>query len=377
MTTIGVLGGGQLGRMLALAGYPLGLRFRFLDPAPESPAEQLAERLAFDFENTTYLDTFVAGLDLVTYEFENVPVRLARALERALPVFPPPAALEASQERLAEKALFQRLGLPTAPFAPVDTRQDLERALPAVGLPAVLKTRRFGYDGKGQFVLRHPGDVGPAWRTLGGVPLLLEGFIPFQREVSQIAVRGRDGSVVFYPLVENHHRDGILRLSLAPAPGLTPDLQAQASDYAGRVLHALDYVGVLAIEFFQHDGRLIANEMAPRVHNSGHWTIEGAETSQFENHLRAMLGLPLGSTEAVSPCALINLIGTLPEPRAVLAIPGAHLHLYGKTPRPGRKLGHVTLRTPAWEVLHERLAQVQGVTGLDPVPVRPSGRAWP
>jgi 5-(carboxyamino)imidazole ribonucleotide synthase len=361
MTTVGVLGGGQLGRMLALAGYPLGLRFRFLDPAPEAPAGQLAEWLAGDFESASSLERFAAGLGVVTYEFENVPVELTRRLGYTVPVYPPPAALEASQDRLPEKTLFWELGLPTAPFMAVGARADLDRALEAIGFPALLKTRRFGYDGKGQRLLRSPADVGGAWEALGGVPLLLEGVVAFERELSLLAVRGRDGAATFYPLVENHHRGGQLRVSLAPAPDLTEELQAQAVGYARRVLEALDYVGVLAIELFQQGERLIANEMAPRVHNSGHWTIEGAETSQFENHLRAILGLPLGSTAVLGPCAMLNLIGTLPEARAVLSVPGAHLHLYGKSPRPGRKLGHITVRAATAGHLRERLDLVRAL----------------
>jgi 5-(carboxyamino)imidazole ribonucleotide synthase len=358
MTRIGVLGAGQLGRMLALSGYPLGLTFRFLDPAAGAPADDLAERIVGDYVDPACLERFVHGLELVTYEFENVPVEVARRLEHSLPIFPPPAALAASQDRLAEKTLFQRLGLPTAPFAAVDSRADLDRALAALGLPAVLKARQGGYDGKGQFWLHAPADAGPAWAALGERPLLLEGVVRFEREVSQLAVRGRDGGAAFYPLVENHHAQGMLRLSLAPAPGLDADLQAQAAELTRRVLDALRYVGVLAIEFFQQDGRLIANEMAPRVHNSGHWTIEGAETSQFENHLRAVLGLPLGGTGAVGCSAMLNLIGGLPETRDVLAVPAAHLHLYGKTPRPGRKLGHVTVRGDTAEAVQEALARV-------------------
>jgi 5-(carboxyamino)imidazole ribonucleotide synthase len=361
MTTVGVLGGGQLGRMLALAGYPLGLRFRFLDLNSESPAGQLAERVAERFDSPAAPARFAPGLSVVTYEFENVPVPLARALAQRVPVYPPPAALEASQDRLPEKQLFRRLGLPTAPFAPVETRADLDRALEEIGLPALLKTRRFGYDGKGQALIRGPGDAARAWEALGGVPLLLEGFVAFEREVSQVAVRGRDGALAFYPLVENHHEGGILRLTLAPAPDLGAELQEQAVDLTRRVLEALDYAGVLAIEFFQQGGRLVANEMAPRVHNSGHWTIEGAQTSQFENHLRAVLGWPLGEAAALGPCAMVNLIGTPPEAPAVLAVPGAHLHLYGKSPRSGRKVGHVTVRAATAEQVRERVEQVRAL----------------
>ena len=360
MKTIGILGGGQLGRMLALAGYPLGLRFRFLDPAAEAPAEQVAERISGAYEDIVALEQFAPGLDLVTYEFENVPVETSRFLGQRLPVLPPAEALEAAQDRVVEKSFFRKAGLATAPFEAVEGRQELAAAVGRLGLPAVLKTRRYGYDGKGQFLLREPDDVARAWDKLGGVPLVLEGFVSFEREVSLLAVRSRSGEVAFYPLVENHHRDGMLRLSLAPAPGLTPELQAEAEDHGRRVLEGLNYVGVLAIEFFQvaatdGGGRLRANEMAPRVHNSGHWTIEGAETSQFENHLRAILGLPLGSTAPRGHSAMLNLIGRIPESSTLLALPGAHLHDYGKTPRPGRKLGHLTLRADDAETLRGTL----------------------
>jgi 5-(carboxyamino)imidazole ribonucleotide synthase len=340
---LGVLGGGQLGRMLALAGYPLGLRFRFLDPAPESPVEELADLVVGRFDDLDVLARFPAGLDVITYEFENVPVEPARHLARQVPVYPPVAALEISQDRLAEKTLFNSLGMATAPFAAVETWDELRQAVSTIGLPAVLKTRRLGYDGKGQWMLRSPQDVDAAWQALRGVPLLLEGFVPFERELSQIAVRGRDGAVVFYPLVENHHAGGILRLSLAPAPGLSEGLTAASQAFLRRLMGHLNYVGVLTVEFFQKGGELIANEMAPRVHNSGHWSIEGARTSQFENHLRAVLGWPLGPAEAIGHSALVNLIGSLPATAEVLAVPGAHLHLYGKKPRPGRKVGHITL----------------------------------
>jgi 5-(carboxyamino)imidazole ribonucleotide synthase len=356
---VGVLGGGQLGRMLALAGYPLGLRFRFLDPSPQAPAGHLAELISANYDDLRALERFVTGLDLVTYEFENVPAATARFLANHIPVYPPPEALEAAQDRLAEKTLFRRVGIPVPEFAPVHSLPDLETALEQVGLPAVLKTRRLGYDGKGQFVLRKQEDAARAWEAIGGPPLLLEGFIRFERELSILAVRSKDGESRFYSLVENHHQDGILRLSLAPAPNLTPELQTQAEAYATRVLEALGYVGVLAIELFQSDGRLLANEMACRVHNSGHWTIEGAETSQFENHLRAICGLPLGATTPRGCSAMLNLIGVTPEPREVLAIPEAHLHLYGKLARPGRKLGHVTVRADNRQTLEARVAQLR------------------
>lgn len=351
---IGVLGAGQLGRMLALAGYPLGLRFRFLDAAHEAPVKDLAEFVRADFHDKEALDRFADGLEVVTYEFENVPVDTVERLTRRVPVYPPPAALRASQDRLEEKSFFRNLGIPTAPFVAVHRRTDLDRALDEIGCPAILKTRRMGYDGKGQCLIRERAAAEQAWQTLtqspgesdasaAGLDLILEGFVRFDREMSQLAVRGRDGRMVFYPLVENHHAEGLLRLSIAPAPNLTPSLEQLARDYAERVLETLGYVGVLAIEFFQQGEQLIANEIAPRVHNSGHWTIEGAETSQFENHLRALLGFPLGTTDARGSCAMLNIIGDLPDIQAVLSHPGTHLHLYGKKPRPGRKIGHITV----------------------------------
>jgi 5-(carboxyamino)imidazole ribonucleotide synthase len=342
---VGILGGGQLGRMLALAGYPLGLRFRVLDPASDAPAADVAERVVGRYEDPAALDRFADGLDLATYEFENVPVATVRALAGRLPVHPAADALETAQDRLAEKRLFETLGIPTPPFAPVDSRADLEPALARIGPPAVLKSRRGGYDGKRQHVIRAPGEADAAWAAVGASASILEGLVPFARELSVLAVRDRGGEVRVWPLVENHHRGGILRLSLAPAPGAAA-LEREAERHATAILERFGYVGVLAVEFFEHGGRLVANEMAPRVHNSGHWTIEGAETSQFENHVRALCGLPLGATGASGHAGMLNLIGGCPEAAAVLAVPGARLHLYGKAARPGRKLGHVTVVAP-------------------------------
>jgi len=357
---IGVLGAGQLGRMLALAGYPLGLEFRFLDPAPDSPSRHLGEFVNARYDDEAALARFVDGVDLVTFEFENVPAHVLAFLEDHVPTAPGREALATGQDRLAEKTLFRELGIETPPFATVDSRADLEEAVARIGLPAVLKTRRLGYDGKGQFVLRSAADLDEAWKALGGVPLILEGFVAFDRELSIIAVRGRNGETAFYPLTENHHEGGILRLSLAPAPRLDPALQATAEEYARRVLDRLGYVGLLAIELFQRGGDLLANELAPRVHNSGHWTIEGAETSQFENHLRAICGLPLGQTTPRGYSAMLNLIGTTPNPAKVLAVPNAHLHLYGKAPRPGRKLGHVTVRADNEDELERMRLGIRG-----------------
>jgi 5-(carboxyamino)imidazole ribonucleotide synthase len=330
--------------MLALAGYPLDCTCRFLEPAAESSAAQVGERIQGDFEEIAALTAFAAGLDAATYEFENVPIAAVHWLAERVAVWPPPAALAIAQERVAEKRFFESLGIPVAAFAAIASRADFDQALRTIGLPAILKTIRLGYDGKGQQQLRVQADAERAWEQLGGQPLILEAFVPFERELSIVAVRGQDGAVAFYPLVENQHRDGILRRTTAPAPRLSPRLQDQAENYARRVLEATNYVGVLAIELFEKGAELLVNEMAPRVHNSGHWTIEGAETSQFENHLRAVGGVPLGSTKALGGCEMFNLIGELPSIPEVLKIPGAHVHLYGKTPQPNRKLGHITLR---------------------------------
>jgi 5-(carboxyamino)imidazole ribonucleotide synthase len=365
MTVVGVLGAGQLGRMLALAGYPLGLKFAFFDESADAPAGHLGDLTVARFDDRAALDAFAGEVDLVTYEFENVPVAAAERLAGHVPVFPPPRALKVAQDRLSEKTLFRDLAIGTAPFAAVDTKDDLDRALRSIGLPAVLKTRTQGYDGKGQRMLRLPEDVDPAFAALGGRPLLLEGFVPFTRELSILAVRSVTGETASWPLVENVHRDGILRLSLAPAEAVPPALAEDAAAIATRTLEALDYVGVLAIELFEHEGKLLANEMAPRVHNSGHWTIEGAVTSQFENHLRAVAGLPLGATGATGVCAMINLIGSTPDPASILGIAGAHLHLYGKVPRPGRKLGHVTLRADDRATLDRLRARLESLIPHD------------
>ncbi len=343
MAHVAVLGGGQLGRMLGLAGIPLGCSFTFLDPVAGAPAAAVGDLVVGALDDLDAARRAADGASVITYEWEGVPAATARALESVAPLFPPAPALDVSQDRVTEKEKLQSLGIATAPFAAVDTIDDLRAAVAAIGLPAVLKTRRGGYDGKGQAVLRTPADVEPAWAALGVVPCILEGFVPFDRELSIVAVRGRDGALGFWPAVENHHRDGILRCTLAPAPGLEPALQARAEAAIRPLLDDLDYVGVCCVELFDVGGTLLANEIAPRVHNSGHWTIEGAETSQFENHLRAVLGLPLGSTAARGPSAMVNCIGALPDRDAILRTPGAHLHDYGKDARPGRKVGHVTV----------------------------------
>ncbi len=341
---VAIVGGGQLGRMMALAGRPLGLRFRFLEPKENPPVTELGTVIQAPYDDPEGLDALVDGEAVVTYEFENVPVEAARRLARSAPVFPPPAALAMAQDRLVEKESFRELGIDTAPFRPVSSRGELQEALEALGTPAVLKTRRFGYDGKGQAVIREMGDADGAWDELGGRSLILEGFVEFDRELSILAVRGRDGEVRDYPLVENQHSEGILVRSTVPASGVDEELQWGARELVERVLTKLDYVGVLAVELFQVGHRLLANEMAPRVHNSGHWTQDGAWTSQFENHLRAVVGLPLGPTGIRGRgAAMLNLLGSPPDRGTLAALPGVCLHLYDKAPRPGRKIGHINV----------------------------------
>jgi 5-(carboxyamino)imidazole ribonucleotide synthase len=357
MKTIGVLGAGQLARMLALAGIPLGFKFLYVDPSHSSPASLLGEQIVAPFEDATALQKLADSSDLITYEFENIPVSVVRKLAQTRSVFPPPIALESSQDRLLEKQFFNQHGIDTAPFYPVDDQPSLEQAIAVLKLPLILKTRRFGYDGKGQFLVKSLEDAITAFNQLGQKGIIAEGFVKFDRELSCIAVRGIDGATFFYPLIENFHHAGILRLSLAPAQVHAADLNLQASAQVGRILQALDYVGILAVEFFEKEGKLIANEMAPRVHNSGHWTIEGAETSQFENHIRAVAGLPLGDPKPRGFSAMINLIGSMPDATKVLQIPGAHLHDYGKEPRAGRKLGHLTIRADSLEELNRTLRE--------------------
>lgn len=353
---VGIVGGGQLARMLALAGYPLGLRFLVLDPSPSACAGHVAELIQGTYDDYKKLKQLASRADVVTFDFENVPAKAACFLESLVPVYPPPVALEVAQDRLFEKTLFQELHIPTPPFVAVDSLDALQTAVAQLGLPAMLKTRRLGYDGKGQWLLRTSHDIPAAWQKLGSMPLILEGFIPFQREVSMLALRNRQDGTAFYPLVENQHRNGILRLSIAPY--LATELELQARHYATQLLQQLNYVGVLAIEFFVLNGQLLVNEMAPRVHNSGHWSIEGAEVSQFENHLRAILNLPLGLTAAIGHSAMVNFIGELPDRDTLLAVPGVHFHAYGKTPKPGRKLGHATLRVDDPSALQDKLAKL-------------------
>jgi len=342
---IGIIGAGQLGRMLALAGYPLGLRFVFLDQSSDAPGGQVGRIIPGAFDDPEKLAELADEVDVVTFDVENVPVAAVETIAGKKPFLPPIRALGASQDRLHEKTLFRQLKIPTPEFMAVDSLEDLRVAVENIGLPGVLKTRRLGYDGRGQFYLRKPADIETAWQTLGTVPLIYEGFVDFSREVSIIGVRSTRGETLFYPLSANTHSQGILRYSIAPYRNAS--LQKQAETYMRRVLKHLDYAGVLTIEFFVRGGKLIANEMAPRVHNSGHWTIEGAQTSQFENHVRAILGLPLGSTRPNGHSAMMNFIGSIPELGNILRVSGVHFHSYGKEPRPNRKLGHCTINAPS------------------------------
>ena len=338
MTLVACIGGGQLGRMLGLAGLPLGLRFRFLDPSPDACAGEVGELVVGEYDDVDALVRLADGADVVTYEFENVPV------EAALGVCAVPGsrALEQGQDRLREKELFRSLGIPTARFG----------TLAETGLPALVKSRRLGYDGKGQRRLDVAGAVDDGE--------IAEELVAFDRELSIVGVRDGTGETRFWPVGENVHRDGILRVTRSPAVDAP---QAEAEAICTALLDALDYVGVLAVELFEVGGRLLANELAPRVHNTAHWTIDGAETSQFENHLRAIVGLPIGATGARAPCAMVNLIGAAPPLEELLALPGSRVHLYGKAPRAGRKVGHVTLLDPVQGTVERLTALADEASG--------------
>ncbi|HZD26451.1 MAG TPA: 5-(carboxyamino)imidazole ribonucleotide synthase [Alphaproteobacteria bacterium] len=343
-STIGILGGGQLGRMLALAAAPLGYRCHVYCPDAYPPAGQVANAVTTaGYDDGKALERFAAAVDVVTYEFENVPADYAERLAERVPVRPGVTALSTAQDRLAEKTFCRRAGIPTAPFMPAADRGGLGAALEMIGVPAVLKTRRFGYDGKGQVLVRAAAELDAAWEAVAGMPCVLEGFVSFDMEISVIGARGLDGDIRTYPPVENRHVEHILDTSIAPAP--IPDaLAAEATEIARAMLEGLDYVGVLAVEMFVAGEQILVNEIAPRVHNSGHWSIEGAETSQFEQHVRAICGLPLGAVTLRGRAEMRNLIGeAVNDWPQILAEPGAHLHLYGKDEtRPGRKMGHVT-----------------------------------
>ncbi|MCG8463801.1 MAG: 5-(carboxyamino)imidazole ribonucleotide synthase [Xanthomonadales bacterium] len=355
---IGVLGGGQLSRMMALAGYPLGLQFTVLDPSPAVCASQVAEHVQADYTDQAALDDLAQRCDVITWDFENVPAESVAYLEAKCPVYPAREALALGQDRWHEKSLFRELNIATPKFAMVDTRPDLLAALDDIGLPAVLKTRRMGYDGKGQVVLRTQEDLEPAWQQLGGQALILEQFVSFDFECSVIGVRSRKGEVAFYPIARNRHHRGVLSISAVPAR-LPEALSQQAQAWLQELLERFDYVGVLTLELFVRGSELLVNEMAPRVHNSGHWSQNGAVTSQFENHLRAVAGLPLGSCDARGASIMLNWIGEMPKVQAFMSIPGLHWHDYGKSARPGRKVGHANLVADDLAQLRERAQALQ------------------
>lgn len=341
VSTIGIFGGGQLGRMLAQAALPLGLHCSFYEAGTDCPSAALGQ--VIDSTQPDSLMQFVRSADVFSLEFENTPLTDADALTAHKALYPPRQALAIAQNRLSEKALFDELSIPVAAYSAIHTLVDLQQAAIRQGLPLVVKTATGGYDGKGQFVVRETAQIEQAWAELGqAAPLVAESFVQFEREVSIIAVRAQDGEVRTWPLAENHHHQGILSHSIVPAPQ-SENLLPIAQDYITRLLNHLNYVGVLTLELFVTKQGLLANEMAPRVHNSGHWSIEGAVCSQFENHMRAVAGLPLGSTELIKPTVMVNIIGQHPDRAEILALNGVHLHLYGKTERPGRKLGHITI----------------------------------
>jgi 5-(carboxyamino)imidazole ribonucleotide synthase len=346
--TIGILGGGQLGRMLALAAARLGLRCQVFSPDPDSPAFDVVQNATCaEYADVEALELFANDVDVITYEFENVPAAAAMILAARRPVLPGQKILETTQDRLAEKDFVTRLGIGTADYADVSSTASLRAALARIGLPAVLKTRRFGYDGKGQAMLRDGDDVDQVWDELGTRSAILEAFIPFEREISVIAARSADGRVECFDVTENEHSDHILKISRAPA-AIPEETAAQARAIAEKIANALDYVGVLAVEMFvlsaPGDRKVLVNEIAPRVHNSGHWTLDGASISQFEQHIRAIAGWPLGKPVRYGPVIMTNLIGDeINDYPRWLTVPGATVHIYGKgAPRPGRKMGHVT-----------------------------------
>ena len=352
---IGIIGAGQLGQMLGFAARDLGVECRFLDPADAPPAAACGDVIQRPFDDAEALAALAEACDVVTYEFENVPVEALHRIEDKVHVYPPADALRYSQDRLEEKRVFDRLDIPLPGYRPVDSRDDMVAAVDALGLPCVIKTRRFGYDGKGQFVIRKPADIDDAWETLGGQPLIAEQWVPFDFEISCIGARNVDGEIAIYPLARNVHEGGILRTSRSPVDA--PRLEKRAETYVRRLLAELDYVGVLALELFVCGDDLLANEFAPRVHNSGHWSIEGSATSQFENHLRAVMNRPLGSTASVGHAGMVNLIGEIPD--AARQLSDGVLHDYGKSPRPGRKLGHITVIADSSTRLEQIVTEIE------------------
>lgn len=352
---IGVLGAGQLGRMLALSAYPLGHQMRFLALSEEDPSSLLGKTFIHN-NNPEMVSNFADSSDIVTYESENTDVTIVNEISKNTKVYPSDKSLYISQHRGREKALLDTLKIPCAPYQMVNSLDDLKSAIKNIGIPSILKTATDGYDGKGQFLIKSEAQIDEAWEKMSGVDSILEGFINFKRELSLIAVRGIDGSLEYYPLVENSHHEGILRQTLAPAQNISVSLQNKAEEYMSSLLKEIKHIGVLTIELFESDDGLLVNEIAPRVHNSGHWTIEGAQTSQFENHIRAITESPLGQTTMTSKfSAMINIIGVHGPIQKVLKTKNAHLHLYNKAERTGRKLGHITLTSNSIDELNKTI----------------------
>lgn len=353
---IGVLGGGQLGRMMALAGIPFDIDFSFYESVVDCPATPVGKIYGQEKHDDAALQAFIDSADVFTYEFENISAELVEKIAAQKPVYPSVKSLRVSQNRLNEKELFQQLNIPSAKHAAIYSYQDLEQAVATLGLPLVIKTVTMGYDGKGQFVLRSADQIEQAWQALGAqAPLMAEQFVAFSRELSIIAVRDQQGRINCYPLTQNVHHQGILSHSVAPATAIDATIQTQAEQYIRAIVQALDHVGVMTLEMFNTPNGLVANETAPRVHNSGHWTIEGAVCSQFENHIRAVANLPIGSTQCQQPTAMINIIGQYPDAAKVLAEADAHLHYYRKTERDARKIGHITITASSHEELAQRI----------------------
>ncbi len=360
---IGIIGGGQLAQMLAWSAVPLGIKTLVLDPNPDCPASLAAEIIVGDYDDLNALQALAKRVDVITYEFENVPTAALKQI-KSKKIFPSLEILEVAQERLAEKQCFVDLKIPTTEFYAVNSEEDLIQAAKKFGYPFVVKTRRMGYDGKGQAIIRAENEVKVVFQQLGGQPLMAENWVEFQMEVSQIAVRDQAGKIYYYPLTLNVHRDGILRQSHAPYDSSLKIAQL-AVNYTKKLMEKFNYVGVMAIEFFVHQGGLIANEMAPRVHNSGHWTIEGAVTSQFQNHMRAIAGLPLGCTDDIQQTVMINLIGNHPPINELMQFPDVYCHFYGKTPAKGRKLGHLTLVKASPAIFKKTVKELFELLGED------------
>ena len=359
---ISVVGGGQLGQMMALSCIKLGVSFSFLDPSKDACAQLVGTLIQHDYDSDEGIEKLIANSDRVTFEFESVPAQTVAKIAEHLPVFPSAKALEVARDRLFEKTLFQKLGIQTAPFADILSQDDLDQAVESIGVPAIIKTRTLGYDGKGQLVLKSKSDAKDAFAELGGVPLLYEGFVDFDDELSCIAVRSESGECRFYPLVQNEHKQSMLHASVVQN---NHPLQNLGEQYAKSVLDELDYVGVMTFEYFRKGEQLLANEVAPRVHNSGHWSIEGAVCDQFENHIRAVAGFPLGGTKTRKNVALFNIIGKACNEVELMKIEGAYLHMYQKSEKPARKIGHITLVEDDDVLFEQKFKQIEGLLNND------------